>query len=70
VERPIKRKEFIERRLQNDRRMLDEWRIQRFAEHRAELAGKRIGFVAGLLCGMLGATVLIIAASDILWTFR
>lgn len=70
MERPIKRKEFIERRLQNDRRTLDEWRVQRFAERRAELAGKRIGFLTGLLCGMLGAAVLIIAASDILWKLR
>ena len=51
----------------NSDELLASWRDQRVAERRARLAGWRQGFFWGLITGMIGAAILIVAASDILW---
>jgi len=51
----------------NSDELIASWRYQHVVERRALLAGWRQGFFWGLITGMIGAAILIVAASDILW---
>lgn len=51
----------------NDAELLTEWRNLTVVEKRAELRGYSRGFTRGLFVGMLGAAVLVLALTEVLW---
>lgn len=51
----------------NETELLNEWKNQSVVERRAMLRGYRQGFIQGVLVGMLGAAVLVLAMTELLW---